>query len=31
MYEAFREALTEAGITDAAEGVWNSGIPLRTA
>jgi len=31
MYEAFREALTKAGIVDAAERVWNSGIPIRTA
>jgi hypothetical protein len=31
MYEAFREALTNAGIPDAQERVWNSGIPIRTA
>jgi hypothetical protein len=31
MYEAFREALTKAGIADAQERVWASGIPIRTA
>ena len=30
MYEAFREALTTAGIADAQERVWNSRIPIRT-
>jgi hypothetical protein len=30
MYEAFREALTAAGIADAQERVWTSGIPIRT-
>jgi hypothetical protein len=30
MYEAFREVLTQADMTDGAERVWNAGIPFRT-
>jgi len=31
MFEAFREALTLAGISDAGDRLWSSGIPIRTA
>jgi hypothetical protein len=31
MFEAFRTALTEAGVGDAQNRVWSSGIPIRTA
>ena len=30
IYEAFTKALTDSGIPDAGERVWNSAIPLRT-
>jgi hypothetical protein len=31
MYDAFREALTKAGVTDSQDRVWTSGIPIRPA
>jgi hypothetical protein len=31
MFEAFREALTKAGVADAQDRLWTSGIPIRTA
>ena len=31
MYEAFKEALTTSGVSDAPERIWTSGIPIRTA
>ena len=30
MYDAFREALCSAGVTDAKDRIWSSGIPIRT-
>lgn len=30
MFEAFREALTQAGVVDAQARMWTSGIPIRT-